>query len=312
MRPTISPYITTDEKDKVFGPGPATLLRLVERTGSLLSAAKAMGMSYSKATHLVKHAEERLGVTLTMRSTGGEGGGGSVLTRECQDLLDRYELWSASVRETTDDLFGAAFAGTGKTPRLGCVVMASGLGTRFGGQKLLSDLGGRPVLERTLASIPRDLFDVIVVTGSSDVIGLCERLGVKCRINLGRLQSDSVRVGIEAAGKALGCMFAQGDQPLVRPESMRALAFEFARDPHRIVRLAFGDQAASPVIFPAWLFGSLASLVGDVGGLELLRRSPDLSGLVSLVQAQDASELEDIDTREDSCRLEQILSLREG
>ena len=36
------------------------------------------------------------------------------------------------------------------SPLIGCVIMASGLSTRFGSNKLLADFGGRPMLCRVL------------------------------------------------------------------------------------------------------------------------------------------------------------------
>ena len=38
--------------------------------------------------------------------------------------------------------------------KIGCVLMAAGQGTRFGGDKLLQPLGGRPLLARTLSRLP--------------------------------------------------------------------------------------------------------------------------------------------------------------
>ena len=35
---------------------------------------------------------------------------------------------------------------TPTTPHLGCVIMASGLGTRFGGNKLMADFDGQPLI----------------------------------------------------------------------------------------------------------------------------------------------------------------------
>ena len=54
--------IFVDENgDKFFGEGPYQLLLGVERTGSLRCAAMEMGMAYSKAMKLVRHAEAALG-----------------------------------------------------------------------------------------------------------------------------------------------------------------------------------------------------------------------------------------------------------
>ena len=39
---------------------------------------------------------------------------------------------------------------TPTTPHLGCVIMASGLGKRFGGNKLMADFDGQPLICRAL------------------------------------------------------------------------------------------------------------------------------------------------------------------
>ena len=61
--------------DKFFGEGPYQLLRCIERCGSLRSAAQEMNMAYTKAFHLIRHAEEELGFPLTEKTIGGTGGG---------------------------------------------------------------------------------------------------------------------------------------------------------------------------------------------------------------------------------------------
>ena len=67
--------LTDDNGIKFFGEGPCRLLRCVEKTGSLRAAAMEMEMAYSKASKILKQAEENLGFLLTTRSTGGKDGG---------------------------------------------------------------------------------------------------------------------------------------------------------------------------------------------------------------------------------------------
>ena len=43
-----------DDGEKFFGEGPATLLREIDKTGSLRAAAISMGMAYTKALKLMK------------------------------------------------------------------------------------------------------------------------------------------------------------------------------------------------------------------------------------------------------------------
>ena len=82
-----------ENREKFFGEGPYRLLRGVEQTGSLRSAAAAMGMAYSKALRILNHAEAALGFPLTRRSAGGVSGGGSRLTPEGKEWIEKYEAY---------------------------------------------------------------------------------------------------------------------------------------------------------------------------------------------------------------------------
>lgn len=90
----VTKIVFLDEKrEKFFGEGPYRLLRGVEQTGSLRSAAAAMGMAYSKALRILNHAEAALGFPLTRRSAGGVSGGGSRLTDEGKEWIEKYEAY---------------------------------------------------------------------------------------------------------------------------------------------------------------------------------------------------------------------------
>lgn len=94
-----------DEGQKFFGEGPCHLLRGIEETGSLRAAALSMEMAYSKAMRLLKNAEKALGFPLTMRTTGGSGGGGSVLTPEGKEWLTRYEAYRDACIQANRQLY---------------------------------------------------------------------------------------------------------------------------------------------------------------------------------------------------------------
>ena len=130
MKPVSKIILTDDNGTKFFGEGPCRLLRGVERTGSLRAAAAEMEMAYSKASKLLKQAEDSLGFSLTTRSAGGKSGGGSVLTPEGKRWLQQYEQYRDACINANQELFQQFF------PKIGCVIMASGLGKRFGSNKL--------------------------------------------------------------------------------------------------------------------------------------------------------------------------------
>lgn len=60
-------------EEKCFGPGIAALLHRVQELHSLRAAAMSMGMAYSKAWTITKHAERQLGFPLLHSSTRRQG-----------------------------------------------------------------------------------------------------------------------------------------------------------------------------------------------------------------------------------------------
>ena len=85
------------------------LLEGVDRTGSLSKAAEEMGVPYRTAWQKLKDIEERLGVTLLDTQSGGSDGGGSVLSSDGRDLLQRYRHFGEGIAELVDRRFAEAF-----------------------------------------------------------------------------------------------------------------------------------------------------------------------------------------------------------
>ena len=96
--------------ERMFGPGTHELLRHVVATGSLHQAAGIMGMSYSKAWHLVRKTEDHLGFKLIERRVGGVAGGGSSLTPEGGELVARFDAFTAESEQAMGVAFQRAFS----------------------------------------------------------------------------------------------------------------------------------------------------------------------------------------------------------
>lgn len=92
-----------------FGKGIAQILRLVEQHGSLSAAYKEMGMSSSKAWKILQRAEADLGFPLLASVSGGAHGGGTVLTEEGKELLEKYTEFDNAVQNYAQDLFHKPF-----------------------------------------------------------------------------------------------------------------------------------------------------------------------------------------------------------
>ena len=111
MKPKIRVMLCDDIGERFFGEGPCRLLHRIEETGSLRAAAQAMGLSYSKALRMVKRAEKELGFALTRKTIGGRGGGGSTLTDEARNFMERYEAYRDACVQTSRELYSAFFSG---------------------------------------------------------------------------------------------------------------------------------------------------------------------------------------------------------
>lgn len=289
MKPVTKIIFTDDNGIKFFGEGPLRLLRCVERTGSLRAAAMEMEMAYSKASKLLKQAELNLGFPLTTRSAGGKDGGGSRLTPEGKQWLQQYEAYRDACITSNQALYRQFF------PKIGCVIMASGLGKRFGGNKLMADFLGRPMIQRALDATAGLFARRVVVTRHESVAALCREQNVDVILHDLPNRNDTVRLGLEALGDLDGCMFLPGDQPLLRRETVALLLEHRNADPDRIIRPVFENSEGSPVLFPAWAFPELKTLPEGRGGGAVIQNHPDALCRVSV---SDPFELADADTPE--------------
>ena len=178
---------------------------------------------------------------------------------------------------------------------LGCVIMASGLGKRFGGNKLMADFHGQPMIARALAAT-EDLFACrVVVTRHADVADFCRKQGVEVVLHGEPYRSDTVRLGLEAIGAVGGCLFCPGDQPLLRRETVAALLSAWEGEPDAIWRPGIAGQPGAPILFPHWAFEELRCLPEGMGGGFLAKKYPER---VRVLPVRDEYELADVDTRE--------------
>lgn len=182
------------------------------------------------------------------------------------------------------------------TEKIACILMASGLSERYGRNKLLEPLEGRALLLRTADSLRAAGFAPVAVTRNETIKNLLDREGFSCVLHDGPKKSDTMHAGIRNTDPdAVGYLFMPGDQPLVRPASLRRMAERFQACPDRAVRLGYGETPGSPVLFPAFCREALLAYTGDRGGMDVIRgeRIPCDS-----VQAEAAWELWDADTPE--------------
>lgn len=325
MRPSVRTYLVNDEGERVFGPGPAELLRRIRECGSLRAASMSMGMAYTKALALVRTAEKGLGSPLTTRVVGGAGGGGSTPTPEADALLAAYERWTASVNSAAGAQFDAAFphgavavssvgadSVSGDDRVVGAAVLAAGHSVRYGKNKLVEPLLGEPVVARAIDCVPAGM-PIVVVSATPEVDAIADARGIErvrpvgfdedVAATLG--QSASVRAAAAFARDARwdACLFLPGDQPLVEHGSITRMLGVSALRPEVLVRLSWRGCPASPVLFPSNFYEALSSVEGDAGGSSAVGEGD----VCVSVEASLPWELWDIDTPDDLRRAREIL-----
>jgi molybdate transport system regulatory protein len=99
--------------EPVFGRGRRFLLEAIDSHGSINRAAQEVDISFRKAWGYIKAMEERLGVKLIERQTGGRNGGGATLTLEARRFLKKYEALEKGIQEIVDKRFKTIFKGGG-------------------------------------------------------------------------------------------------------------------------------------------------------------------------------------------------------
>lgn len=299
MHETVKVTFCTDSGEKFFGEGPRQLLQSVMQTGSLHRSAEETGISWSKACHIIRSAEKVLGFNLLVRKTGGSGGGGSELTAEGKEWLFRYEAYKVACREAGRKLFRQMYPEYASA----AVIMASGQGKRFGGNKLMAPFRGEPLIGRVISATENLFCARVAVTRNTETGNYLEERGVPAIVHGLPGRNDTVRLGLCEVMKAdpAGCLFCPADQPFLRRETVWQLLKKTAEEPDKIWRPGSPEGPGSPVWFPRSLFTELLALPEGKGGSVLIAKHPDL---VRILTVSDPLELKDADTPEDLRLLE--------
>lgn len=79
------------DNNVLLGEGRVTLLKAIEKTGSLSKAAKSLKMSYKKAWSLIDALNSRAEKPVITTSIGGKGGGGAKLTDYGKELVTAFD-----------------------------------------------------------------------------------------------------------------------------------------------------------------------------------------------------------------------------
>ena len=187
----------------------------------------------------------------------------------------------------------------------GCIIMASGMGTRFGSNKLMAELDGLPLIQHVIRATDGLFSRRVVVTRHAEVAELCRVLEVEVILHNEPHRNDTVRLGMEGMDGCATVTFVQADQPLISPASIAALLRRAEEDHESIWRVSFEGTPGAPVLFPAWTFDELRALPLGKGGGYVAKAHKER---MRIVEVASKWELFDVDTVEDLQVLEDHVS----
>lgn len=178
----------------------------------------------------------------------------------------------------------------------GCIIMASGLGTRFGSNKLMANLDGAPLIAHAISACDGLFARRVAVTRHEDVAKLCRSLGMQTILHDEPLRSDTVRLGMQVMDGCDTVTFVQADQPLISANTLAALLRGAEAHPELIWRVGFQGAPGAPVLFPSWAFDELRALPPGKGGGFVAKAHAQC---VRCAEAASEWELFDVDTVQD-------------
>jgi molybdenum cofactor cytidylyltransferase len=159
---------------------------------------------------------------------------------------------------------------------VGAILLAAGSARRMGADKLMADLGGRPLALHAFEAFLAAGFDrPIVAVAPGGAVGalLADRARLVPVADHALGMGHSLAAAVAAVpGDWTAALIGLADMPFVRPATLRALAAASAS--HAIVRPVFDGTPGHPVAWGRDHFPALAGLRGDKGGRDILACSP--------------------------------------
>ena len=182
------------------------------------------------------------------------------------------------------------------------VTLAAGLGSRFGGSKLETEIDGFPLYIRALRRMQAfDGFPSYLVAGPAHMAEAAPEYGVTPIENRDPRKgiSHSLKLGLHRALEdnpgLKGVLFSVCDQPWLDSATIQQIFNTAALHPGCIVCAGRGEERGNPVLWDRKYFPELMNLEGDRGGKQIMEKYKEK---VRVVQAGE-KELRDIDVRED-------------
>jgi molybdenum cofactor cytidylyltransferase len=190
---------------------------------------------------------------------------------------------------------------------ISAVVLAAGLSTRMGRNKLLLSFQDKALVARVADTLLASRIDeVIVVLGHETEKVRAELKGKPVRLVHNPDYQDglstSVRTGVDAVSAAAdGIMICLADQPLLEPADVNRIIAGFAEAKKvnkSIVVPFFKGERGNPVILDASLRVAILGIVGDVGCKGVIKRYPEKVYAIEMENDHVVRDVDDVQAYE--------------
>lgn len=168
---------------------------------------------------------------------------------------------------------------------LGIVFMASGFGRRFGSNKLLYPLGGKPLYTYALSNLINAINELktdykvklAVVSQYDEILAEAEKRGALAVHNpdSGKGITASIKLGIKNLPESEHYAFFVADQPYLNAETTIKFIKSYLVSGKTIGCVTDGVTSGNPVIFNRIYLPELLALEGDKGGKQVVLKHPE-------------------------------------
>jgi molybdenum cofactor cytidylyltransferase len=190
----------------------------------------------------------------------------------------------------------------GEPPKIGAIVLAAGLSSRMGSNKLLAETAGKPLIRQTVeAALASRAEPILVVTGSDQekIRSALTGLNVQFTNNpdFSKGLSASLKCGLSSLpGDCDAVVILLGDMPAISPSLIdRMIAAFDPAEGHAICVATRDGKRGNPVLWAKGFFPDIMAIQGDVGAKHVMTANDEM---VCEVEADDDGPLIDIDTPE--------------
>jgi molybdenum cofactor cytidylyltransferase len=183
------------------------------------------------------------------------------------------------------------------------IVLAAGLSSRFGRNKLLEKINNQTLIGKVIKSAISSKADETIVVVGYEAEKIMEALkGVNCKFVFNKDfrtgQSSSVKVGVSSVMVyADAVLIHPGDVALITPEAINMVIEDYKKFKSPITVAGYKGQTGHPILFDESLFNELMKINEETYGLKaVVNRYRDT---VRVVEVGSEEVLIDIDTKED-------------